>query len=54
MYDVTIYDLEGECSIIYDATGIDVLANGFFRVITESTVTMLNPNTIEKIEAEET
>lgn len=53
-FNVTIYYTEKSPEFIYNARSIDVLVNGFFRIIVdEETTYLINPDTVERIEASE-
>ena len=52
-FDVTVYYFEEAPDTFYSVNTLDILPNGFFRIINHDGTTIINPNTVEKIEATE-
>lgn len=52
-FNVTIYYTEKSPEFIYNVRSIDVLVNGFFRIVDEDTTYLINQDTVERIEASE-
>ncbi len=52
-FNVTIYYTEKAPEYICNAKSIDVLVNGFFRIVDEDTTYLINPDTVERMEASE-
>lgn len=52
MFNVTIYYIEKSPEYLCNVQTLDVLVNGFFRIVDDEQTYLLNPDTIERIEAE--
>lgn len=52
-FAVVIYYLDKSPEYIHNVNTIDVLRNGFFRIVDETQTYMINPDTVERIEASE-
>lgn len=52
-YAVVIYYLDKAPEYIHNVNTIDVLTNGFFRMVDEIQTYIINPDTVERIEASE-
>ena len=52
-FAVVIYYLDKAPEYIHNVNTINVLGNGFFRIIDETQTYMINPDTVERIEASE-
>ena len=50
-FAVTIYYTDKPPEYIYNASTIDVLSNGFFRIVDEDQTYIINPTTVERMEA---